>query len=166
MNWLGQSSSMDRILTLLVSRFLADVQSSFKILHTEGYDFASLRQFIKLFPLHPLTKLLKGYFAHISEPLPMEDGNENDSNSLSTQLDEDSFDMVLVRILSLPAYFYPHASIDQDGFTALPGSIFAHRIVAELYLLEEDYQNAIRMSESGLELVRRSETDNATKLTL
>lgn len=38
--------------------------------------------------------------------------------------------------------------------------------MAELYLREEDYENAIRTAESGLELVRASENDNAKKLTL
>jgi len=56
-------------------------------------------------------------------------------------------------------------SFAQDAFNALSGSIFANRIVADIYLQEEDYQNAIRLAESGLELVHRSEVDNAKKLT-
>lgn len=52
----------------------------------------------------------------------------------------------------------------QDVFTTLSGSILANRIVADLYLQESDYQNAIRVAESGLELSRTSEIDNAIKL--
>ena len=36
-------------------------------------------------------------------------------------------------------------------------SILAHRIIAELYEQDADYENAIKISESGLELVRRVE---------
>ena len=129
---------------------------------TEGYDFTSLRQFIRLFPSRPLTKLLKGYFAYIGAPLPRE--NQEDQESLSIQQEEDSFDVVLVRILTASTYV-GLICFDQDAFTALSESIFANRIVADIYLKEEDYHNAIRMAESGLELVRRSETDNAKTLT-
>jgi superkiller protein 3 len=129
---------------------------------TEGYDFTSLRQFISLFPSRPLTKLLKGYFAYIGAPLPRED--QEDQESLSIQQEEDSFDVVLVRILTASTYV-GLICFDQDAFTALSESIFANRIVADIYLKEEDYHNAIRMAESGLELVRRSEIDNAKTLT-
>jgi hypothetical protein len=37
--------------------------------------------------------------------------------------------------------------------------------VADLYLQEEDYQNAIRLAKNGLELVEKSEADNAKMLT-
>ena len=36
-------------------------------------------------------------------------------------------------------------------------SVLAHRIIAELYEQDADYENAIKVSESGLELVRRVE---------
>ena len=36
-------------------------------------------------------------------------------------------------------------------------SILAHRIIAELYEQDADYENAIKISESSLELVRRVE---------
>ena len=52
----------------------------------------------------------------------------------------------------------------QDAFTLLPGSIIAHRIMADLYLQEIDYQNAIRIAETGIELVGKLEVDNAKQL--
>ena len=45
----------------------------------------------------------------------------------------------------------------QEAFANLKESILAHRIVAELYEQEDDYDNAMKVAESGLELVRRTE---------
>ena len=45
-------------------------------------------------------------------------------------------------------------------------SILAHRIVAEVYENEEDLENAIKVSESGLELVIRHEKNIGSKLPL
>lgn len=45
----------------------------------------------------------------------------------------------------------------QDAFSSLSDSILAHRIIGELYQQEADYENTIKVSESGLELVNRAE---------
>lgn len=45
----------------------------------------------------------------------------------------------------------------QEAFAELGDSLLAHRIVAQLYEQDSDYENAIKVSESGLELVRRAE---------
>lgn len=47
----------------------------------------------------------------------------------------------------------------QDCFANLPGSIFAHRTLGQMYLDEEEYQNAISVAEKGLQLVRKFEAD-------
>jgi superkiller protein 3 len=46
----------------------------------------------------------------------------------------------------------------------LSSSIIAHRILADVYVRDFDYQNAIKAAERGLELVSRSEIDNGKKL--
>lgn len=66
----------------------------------EGYDMASLRQFIRLFPALSLTKLLKAYFLYIGAPLPKEDASEDGSESEEEPAvvnEEDPFDIILVR---------------------------------------------------------------------
>ncbi len=45
----------------------------------------------------------------------------------------------------------------QEALSSLNDSVLAHRIVAELYEEDADHENAIKISESGLELVRRIE---------
>ncbi|KAI0743910.1 TPR-like protein [Daedaleopsis nitida] len=103
----------------------------------EDYDFGTLRQFIDLFPLSPLAQLLRAYFKYMSVPL-QEDGDEGaasgDEEDVMDQLD-----------------------IMTEAFNSLNDSILAHRIIAELYEQESDYENAMKVSESGFELVRRVE---------
>jgi hypothetical protein len=75
--------------------------------------------------------------------------DENDGEPPTIQPGEDAFETVLVKILSVLCILEPYAL--QDAFTTSTGSIFATRLVADLYLQEEDYQNAIWLAESGLD---------------
>jgi hypothetical protein len=52
----------------------------------------------------------------------------------------------------------------QDAFSALADSPLANMIAAQVHLQELEYTNAIRVAESGLELVRRYETNTAREL--
>ena len=52
----------------------------------------------------------------------------------------------------------------QSAAADLPESTVAQRILADIYLHEEDYQNAIATSENGLGLLRRHEADTSEKL--
>jgi superkiller protein 3 len=46
----------------------------------------------------------------------------------------------------------------QDIFSHMSDSILAHRIMAELYIQQENFEDAIKAAESGLELAKRSES--------
>lgn len=46
----------------------------------------------------------------------------------------------------------------------MPNSIFAHHILGDIYLQEEDYQNAIATAEKGLALIRKLEADVGEQL--
>ncbi|TFK87083.1 TPR-like protein [Polyporus arcularius HHB13444] len=106
----------------------------------EDYDFDLLRSFITLFPDSSLTQLLRAYFGYIGVPLTDEEENEEPTpEDADEELD--------------------YVDTMMDAFSSLEDSILAHRIIAELYEQEADYQNAIKTSESGLELVRRVEQD-------
>jgi hypothetical protein len=52
----------------------------------------------------------------------------------------------------------------QDAFSSTPDSILAHRIVADVFRQEFDYENAVKTAESGLELVRKAESRHGKKL--
>ncbi|KAG6908388.1 hypothetical protein DXG01_004817 [Tephrocybe rancida] len=57
---------------------------------------------------------------------------------------------------------------DADGslnaFAAVPNSNIANRVLAELYVTELDYENAIKVAESGLELLNRLEKSTGRRL--
>ncbi|KAF8891676.1 TPR-like protein [Infundibulicybe gibba] len=107
------------------------------------YDHGLFQQFIQIFPGSPVTKLLRGYFTFYGlsgiqrSESPIE-ANVNDT--------EDAFDIIVNLQLTLT------------------DCILAKRILADIYLKEEDYENAIKVSEGGLLLVSRFESENAKML--
>jgi hypothetical protein len=56
--------------------------------------------------------------------------------------------------------------IEQDTATALQSSIFARRLISEVYLQDQDYQVTITVSEAGLELVNKHQEDTGSDLML
>jgi hypothetical protein len=54
----------------------------------------------------------------------------------------------------------------QDTESALQSSIFARRVMAQVYLHDQDYQTTITVSEAGLELVNRHRDDSGSDLDL
>ncbi|CAL1707991.1 unnamed protein product [Somion occarium] len=105
----------------------------------EEYDIGILRKYMKFFPTLPLSKLLYGYFGYWDIPLSEEDDPNGDKNQENEE--EDYMGVIL------------------DAFDDLSHSILAHRIVAEVYENTVDLENAIKVAESGLELVLRHEKD-------
>ncbi|KAH9895045.1 TPR-like protein [Cubamyces lactineus] len=106
----------------------------------EDYDYEILRQFIQIVPTSTLAKLVKAYFDYYAIPLAEEDGEE-DPGEQSAEPDPD----------------VDYAGIIIETFSELSDSLLAHRIVTQLYELDADYENAIKVAESGLELLRRAE---------
>ncbi|KAG6854057.1 hypothetical protein C0991_011035 [Blastosporella zonata] len=114
-----------------------------------GYNHEIVEQFIELFPTSPTSSLLKGYLLYMNIPLS---GGEADSDSEAEEspalkaADEDPFDTIL------------------NAFAAIPNSDIANRVLAELYVTELDYENAIKAAQSGLELLNRLEKSTGRKL--
>lgn len=54
----------------------------------------------------------------------------------------------------------------QDAFAANQGSIFAHRVLSQMYLDYEDYDQARKLAEAGLSLVAQYETEFGRQLPL
>ncbi|KAL4253450.1 hypothetical protein ABKN59_002079 [Abortiporus biennis] len=104
----------------------------------EDYDIDNLRRYIHIFPSLPLAKLLSAYYTLFEIPL-----HEKESDKEDKKDQEQSEDALLDAIV--------------DAFADLPSSLIAHRIVAELYEHDADYENAMKVAENGLELVRQHE---------
>jgi superkiller protein 3 len=129
--------------------------------HTEEYDFDILRQYIKLFPEQALARLIFTYLAYLGVPLSDEDEKPTPTASL-----DDVFSAISVRFVLLhPACAHVDLA-KQKTEEALQSSIFARKVMAEVYLHDQDHQTTVTVSEAGLELVNVHRVDTGSDLTL
>ncbi|KAG1896020.1 superkiller protein 3 [Suillus fuscotomentosus] len=108
----------------------------------EGLGLAYLKQFIELFPTSTLALMLTGYLTYNKAAY----GDEESTEELTFAVDSDPYGTIL------------------DAFSALPDSLLANMITARVHLQEVEYTDAIKVAESGLELVRRYESNAAREL--
>ncbi|KAG2153913.1 superkiller protein 3 [Suillus clintonianus] len=106
----------------------------------EGVGLPYLKEFIELFPTSTLALMLKGYFIYSRAA----HGDEGFIEEMT--VDGDPYNTIL------------------DAFSALPDSLLANMITARVHLQELEYTDAIKVAESGLELVRRYESNTAREL--
>ena len=114
---------------------------------------------MELFPKSPLALMLGGYFAYTGAAI----GDEDSSEDLIMTADGDPYDIILASAWTIPLKIYLHITL-QDAFSSLPDLPLANMITAQVYLQELEYTNAIRVAESGLELVRRYESNTVREL--
>jgi hypothetical protein len=128
----------------------------------EGYDFDILRQYLKLFPDEALAKLIQPYLAYLGIPLSSE---EETATTPSGSLD-DVFGAITVRFVYSPLACTLLDFIKQKTAVELQSSIFARRVMTEVYLQDQDYQATITVSQAGLELVNSHREDTGSDLIL
>ncbi|KAL5485002.1 SKI3 [Sanghuangporus weigelae] len=118
--------------------------------NTKSYGLDVLRRYTDLFPNSLLAQAVRGYFLYDSIPLHEKTGEEDEGGEVDKSEDQvdnlDPYDLVL------------------EAAAGLPDSVLAHRILCDIYIAEEDYQNGIAASEKGLQLVRRHEIDTGIDL--
>jgi superkiller protein 3 len=129
--------------------------------HPEEYDFDVLGQYVKLFPEHPLSRLISTYLAYLGVLLSDEDEKPKPTASL-----DDVFSAISVRFILLNPACAPVDLSKQKTEEALQSSIFARMVMAEVYLHDQDYQATVAVSEAGLELVNAHRVDTGSDLTL
>ncbi|KAF8322289.1 hypothetical protein DL93DRAFT_2205831 [Clavulina sp. PMI_390] len=114
------------------------------------YNLQELRQFIHLFPTHPLSRSIEGYFQCSSIPVKDEVGDEEDES----EEPEVDYDTAFQNVL--------------EGYNEMPNLVLSHRLLVDLYLREADYPNTIKTAEAGLREVRRveKETGRGIQLTM
>ncbi|EJD03262.1 TPR-like protein [Fomitiporia mediterranea MF3/22] len=113
----------------------------------EDYGLDILRKYMGLFPDSLLTRAIRGYFLYNNIPLHDEEEEGEEEKDEPDDSDSDPFDHVL------------------EATAGLPDSILAHRMLCDIYVIEEDYQNTIAASEKGLQLIARHRIDTGTDLT-
>ncbi|KAF9484467.1 TPR-like protein [Pholiota conissans] len=120
-------------------------------MHFEGTDCEDLseygrdhvRSYIRLFPESALSSLFRGYFAYNQEVLSED---EEEQALFSLDEDVDPLDTIL------------------NSSLGLSDTILGTRILAEVYLNELDYENAIKTSKQGLRNLNAVESDLAKSL--
>lgn len=129
------------------------------ISYPDGYDYDQLREFLTLFPFHPLTSLLKGYFVYMQIPV------SDDAEDGDCVVDPDvGYDAILVNTSTHLEAIFINQSVHKEAYPSISTSLIATRIVAEVHLLESDYENAIQSAESGLQALTQYSQQNGRKL--
>ncbi|KAJ5886770.1 uncharacterized protein N7473_009444 [Penicillium subrubescens] len=115
------------------------------------WDVNVLREFIEFFPDTGLAKVLKGFLASELSPFPQED-SESDAEKKIAKKDTETAE----------AFEDPDANeinetgtadmliLMTEGLDMAPSSIIAHRIMADLYLLLEEYESTVDVARKGL----------------
>ncbi|KIY52714.1 hypothetical protein FISHEDRAFT_69529 [Fistulina hepatica ATCC 64428] len=115
----------------------------------EGYDLSLLRRFMALFPALPLTGILKGYFMYMTIPLSKDDDDVSDDEEkhhANGDEEEDPFELIL------------------DCYDRAKTSVLANKIMADVYVHEEDFQHGVQVSEEGIRVTRKLEASYGEKL--
>jgi hypothetical protein len=97
-----------------------------------------------------------------------EDSNcEEEDENPSADENIDPIEDMIVRKFSIICMQYTYLTLlffFKSAFAQLSDSILSHRILCEVHLNEEDFENSILVAEKGLSLIKRHEADTALKL--
>lgn len=112
------------------------------------WDVGLLREFIEFFPDTGLAKVLKGFLSSEISPFPKDDAPEKAEkhDSAPTKDPENAENQELAaqdRLIMMV-----------EGLDLARSSIIAHRIMAELYLVLEEYESVVDVSRKGLHNVQ------------
>ncbi|KAG8934379.1 Superkiller protein 3 [Tulasnella sp. 417] len=116
----------------------------------EDYPTSILQQYLGLLPNEPLCSMIKAFLLFHGQPLT-EDEEDDEGEKRAKPDDEEEEEPFALAL---------------EGFSLNQNSIFAHRTIAEFYLHEEDWDQARKVAESGLILIRQSERDYGGPLPL
>ncbi|EGD89779.1 hypothetical protein H112_02252 [Trichophyton rubrum D6] len=103
-------------------------------------DVTLLRDFIRLFPDHGLSKILNGFLYTNLSPFPYQSPyNDVYGTNTTDKREEDAQYMVA-----------DHLLVMADGLDQAPDSVLAHRIMGVVYSHLGEFQTVIKVSRSGL----------------
>ncbi|KAF8629112.1 hypothetical protein AX17_005698 [Amanita inopinata Kibby_2008] len=105
----------------------------------EASDQQHMREFIEMFPISQLAILLKSYFSYIGSSISVDDESEI----------ADAEDL--------------YATVS-NTYSGLSDNIIATRVLMEIYLRDQDYENAAKMAKSSLILLEKTENNIGRRL--
>jgi superkiller protein 3 len=107
--------------------------------HLEDYNHETFSRYIGLFPESPLASFLRGYLSVYNAGAQQDEHEEGSCH-------EDPYELMM------------------DAFTSLQNDLFPTRVIADIYLQDQDYRNSAKLAEIGLEIVRKIEINDSTTL--
>ncbi|EPS26932.1 hypothetical protein PDE_01872 [Penicillium oxalicum 114-2] len=117
------------------------------------WDVGVLREYIEFFPESGLAKVLKGFLATELSPFPRED-NEAKEVAGNKALGKDAESSEAVEAFdatdAAEAGTADRLILMAEGLESAPSSVIAHRIMADLYLLLEEYESVVDVARKGL----------------
>jgi len=118
------------------------------------WDVGILREFIEFFPDNGLAKVLKGFLASEISPFEKEESPEEDLDTASVSKGTDVTD------ITVDVAAQDRLILMAEGLDMARSSPIAHRIMADLYLMMEEYESTVDVARKGLlnvnELIRRT----------
>lgn len=116
------------------------------------WDVGVLREYIEFFPDTGLAKVLKGFLASELSPFPQEDSDSR--TPIAGKVTETTETPEAAEATEAPEPNDGGAAdmliLMTEGLDMVPSSIIAHRIMADLYLLLEEYESTVDVARKGL----------------
>jgi superkiller protein 3 len=125
----------------------------------KNWDVGILREFIEFFPDNGLAKVLKGFLASELSPFEKEESPEEDLDTASVSKDTDLTD------ITGDVAAQDRLILMAEGLDMARSSPIAHRIMADLYLMMEEYESTVDVARKGLLNVNELIRSTGAKLT-
>lgn len=112
---------------------------------------------MKLFPNLPVAQCLNHFFLYVGSRL-LDVDEQHGFEELGT---EECYNSILVSNLPVEDVIFPFPV--QVAHSEAPDHILANRALAEIYLKELDYENAIKVADNTLALLKRREGETGVR---
>ncbi|EFR02874.1 superkiller protein 3 [Nannizzia gypsea CBS 118893] len=119
-----------------------------------GLDVTLLRDFIRLFPDHGLSRILNGFLNTNLSPFPPQQVEET-SDATNTIGNSELEPQTMVE---------DHLLIMAEGLDQASDSVLAHRIMGEVYSHLEEFQTVVKVSRSGLTINSKIRQETGLRL--
>ena len=123
------------------------------------WDVGIIREFIEFFPDNGLAKVLEGFLASEISPFEKEESSEDDLDTASVSKDTDVTD------ITGDVAAQDRLILMAEGLDMARSSPIAHRIMADLYLMMEEYESTVDVTRKGLLNVNELIRNTGVKLT-
>lgn len=144
---------------MTVKTYVSNRHFPFDLSHRQdlaGYGTEVVAQFITLFAESPMTALFKGYLRY--RGVPFITGHEVPSDESEDPLNDIFVGFCwYILLMALMPFF-------QNAYPAVSHTIFANRIVSDVYLADGDYEKTMKAAKQGLACLDSFQVDTGMHL--